>query len=61
MVDAEPRVAGERTGLIVPEGVKPRLVGVNGAQGIGPALVDQRPVRRLAFGLEQGVARHRPA
>ena len=40
MVDAEAGVALPAAGGIVPEGVEPRLVGVEGAERVGPAVVE---------------------
>ena len=61
MVDAETGVARPGAGGVVPEGVEPLLVGVERAQRVGPALVDDAAEGGLAFGLEQRVIGHRPA
>ena len=56
MVDADAVVELEGAALIVPEAVGAALVGVQGAEGLGEAQVQQRAEGAAALGLEQGVA-----
>ena len=59
MVDAEARVALPAAGGIVPEGVEPVVVGVEGAQGVGPALVDDPA--QCGAGFPAGTAHRSPS
>ena len=49
-IDAEPRVTVPAIALVVPERIH-WLIGVAGADGIDPALIEQTPEAGAAFGL----------
>ena len=59
MVDAEAGVPLPAAGGIVPEGVELVVVGVEGPQGFGPALVEDPPPLRAGFRLDQRIVRGR--
>ena len=54
VIDPEARIAAPGIPEIIPEGVD-RLVGVEVADGIGPALGKQAAIRLAALRLEEGV------
>ena len=54
VVDADAGVAGEGVAPIIPEG-EDRLVGMEMADGVGPALLQQPAILGARLGLEQGV------
>lgn len=54
MVDPEASIAGVSVPEIIPESID-RLVRVNGAQGVGPALRQEPEIVGLGFRREQGI------
>ena len=56
MIEAKPCVARPAVSQIIPEGVH-RLVGMELADGIDPALVEEPPEQRARLGLNQSVLR----
>ena len=56
MIEAEPCVARPAIPQVIPEGVH-RLVGMQRADGIDPALVEKPPEQRARLGLNQRVLR----
>src|SRR3546814_16943596 len=61
MIDPQARIARPAACLVIPEGVALVIERMNLAERVDPALIDQPSEGGTAFGMDEGIIRHRSA